>query len=72
MSKELIFKTNIKCNGCISTVQPFLDKMEGVDSWHVELDHADKLLHIHGDTLQNEGIIATLKEAGYQATEIAE
>jgi copper chaperone len=72
MSKKMIFKTNIKCNGCISTVQPFLDKMEGVNSWNVELDHADKLLHIQGDNLETADIIATLKEAGYQALEIAE
>jgi hypothetical protein len=36
------------------------------------LDHADKLLHIQGDNLETADIIATLKEAGYQALEIAE
>lgn len=72
MSTELTFKTNIKCNGCIAAVKPFLDKIEGAN-WNVDLENPDRILHVHGpESLQAEDIIQALKEAGYQATESQE
>lgn len=72
MNKELIFKTNIKCGGCVATVTPHLNAVKGIDSWNVELDNADRLLHIFGEEVPTETIIEALKEAGYQAEPIKE
>ena len=40
--KTLKFKTNIECPSCEARVKPFLDKKEGIVSWQVDTDHADR------------------------------
>lgn len=66
--KTLKFKTNIKCGGCIETVTPHLDAVNGLDQWTVDTNVPEKILTVTGstDTLTDE-VIETLKKAGYQA-----
>ncbi|MFN7117082.1 MAG: heavy-metal-associated domain-containing protein [Saprospiraceae bacterium] len=65
MQKQ-IFKTNINCGGCVKTVTPFLNGVDAVESWEVDVQHPDKLLTISGDVAA-EVIVEVLEEAGYQA-----
>ncbi|CAM3933164.1 Copper chaperone CopZ [Pedobacter westerhofensis] len=66
--KTLKFKTNIKCGGCIETVTPHLDAVDGLEKWTVDTNVAEKILTVTGtrDNLTDE-VIETLKKAGYQA-----
>ncbi len=64
------FKTNIKCNGCIQKVKPYLDNLKGIKAWDVDLTSHDRILTVEGDGIEPDGVISALKQAGYQAEQI--
>lgn len=64
-NKTLKFKTNINCGGCIASVKPHLEALEGLKNWDVDTADADKILSIETDNLSEEEIIETVKNAGY-------
>ena len=68
--KTLKFKTNIECSSCEARVKPFLDKKEGIVSWQVDTDNADKILTVETETLVAKDIIKTIKRTGFVAEEI--
>lgn len=63
--EKLLFKTNIKCGGCVATVTPFLNKTVGENNWQVDTQNPDKLLTVEGATVDQ--VKEALKEAGYKA-----
>lgn len=68
--KTLRFKTNFKCQGCINKVQPYLDDMEGVKSWHVEDKKGHKELIVEADeNVEDQNVTNAVASAGYRATE---
>ncbi|WP_313384278.1 cation transporter [Chishuiella sp.] len=64
-TKELKFKTNINCSGCVSKVKPFLDKLENTDYWQVDTTNENKILTIK-TKLSDEKIIDTIEEVGFE------
>ena len=68
--KTLKFKTNIECSNCEARGQPFLDKKEGIVSWQVDTDHADKVLTVETETLEAKDIIKTIKRTAFVAEEM--
>lgn len=64
--KELKFKTTILCNGCKATVTPFLDKMEGLDEWNVDVKSDDKILTVKGE-VEQKTVVDVLKGIGFEA-----
>jgi copper chaperone len=66
--ETLKFKTNIKCDGCIATVTPYLDAVPGLTEWKVDTAVPEKILTVTGanGSLTKE-VVETLKKAGYQA-----
>ena len=68
--KTLKFKTNIECPSCEARVKPFLDKKEGITSWQVDTDHADKILTVETDSLEAKDVIKTIKRTGFLAEEM--
>jgi copper chaperone len=60
-----IFKTNIKCNGCINAVSPVIDHTEGLVSWKVDLQDSERKLTIEGDIIDWDLLIEKLKQLGY-------
>lgn len=71
-TKELKFKTNINCSGCVSKVKPFLDELEGVASWEVDTENEDKVLSVIITQATDEEIIDTVEEVGFKAELIKE
>jgi copper chaperone len=69
-NKLLYFKTNIKCNGCIQTVAPFLSRIKEIKEWKVDLASPDRILTIEGTGLDPKVIISALKQANYKAEQI--
>jgi copper chaperone len=67
--KEIKFKTNIKCKGCLVQVGPALNETAGENNWQVDLASADKTLIVKGDFKEAE-MVAAMKNAGYTAARI--
>lgn len=63
--KTIKFKTNINCGGCIASVTPFLNKIEGI-IWKVETGNPDKILTVETNSASEEEIIQAVKEAGFE------
>ena len=64
------FKTSLKCNGCINAIKPGMNVIEGIESWEVFLDVADKVLEVeYNNVAENEikeKIESVVKKAGYK------
>lgn len=62
---EKRFKTNINCGGCVEKVTPFLDKVEGIKSWKVDTNDADKILTVETEGAGEEQVVEAVKKAGF-------
>ncbi len=69
MAKELKFKTNINCGGCIKSVSGFLNDVNGIDSWEVDTDNPNKILTVKGASVTSKEIMDTVYEAGFDIEE---
>ncbi|TXK33233.1 heavy-metal-associated domain-containing protein [Pontibacter qinzhouensis] len=65
--KDLQFKTNINCGGCVSKVTPVLNATEGVCEWNVDTTQKDKILTVKTDSLSADEVVATVEKAGFKA-----
>lgn len=63
--KVLQFKTNINCNNCVRAVTNFLNDVEGVESWQVDIDNPDKILTVEGEEVTVEEVIEAVEDAGF-------
>jgi copper chaperone CopZ len=70
MNKELKFKTNIKCMGCVGTVTPALDKAAGAGNWSVDLQSPYRELTVKGTDVKADALIAAIAGVGYKAESI--
>ncbi|MDK2978626.1 MAG: copper chaperone [Bacteroidales bacterium] len=68
----LKFKTNLNCEGCKNAVRPYLNQINAIKSWDVDLTHNDKILTLEANTLSEDEIAAQVEEAFKQAGYIAE
>ncbi len=66
----LHFKTNIKCDGCIRTVTPYLSGIKEITEWKVDLTSLDRTLTVEGVEINPAAIINALAKAGYKAEAI--
>ena len=64
-NKNLQFKTNINCGGCVATVKPHLDNADGVCHWEVDTTNKDKVLTVKSEGMTEQEIIDTVKKAGF-------
>ena len=59
------FKTNINCGGCLAKVKPFLDEVEGIEKWEVDLQSEDRILTVEACELPATEVEGILKKAGF-------
>jgi Cu2+-exporting ATPase len=59
------FKTNINCNGCIASVTPKLEALEGINQWSVDTENPEKILTVETSALSAEDISEAVKSAGF-------
>jgi len=64
--KNVKFKTNINCNNCINSVSPFLNALDNIDLWSVDIDNPDKILNVDLDDDNESAVVEAVKEAGYE------
>ena len=68
--KILTFTSNIACNGCVSKVKPFLDELEGVIKWEVDIGNPQKILTVQSNELSADQIQEAVIKAGYQLEDL--
>ena len=68
--KILTFTSNIACNGCLSKVKPFLDELEGVVKWEVDIENQQKILNVQSNELSADQIQEAVIKAGYQLEDL--
>jgi copper chaperone len=66
-NKNIQFKTNINCGGCVATVKPLLDNAEGICHWDVDTANKDKILSVHSEGITEEQVLEIVKKAGFKA-----
>jgi len=71
MAKIQQFSTTINCGSCVRTVTPFLDEVEGVTIWSVDVDDDRKLLTVEGSA-STEAIVKMVEEAGFDIKPVTE
>jgi copper chaperone len=64
--KTIKFKTSIHCGGCIKSVTPFLNSLDNVDSWKVDLENSNKILEVTIDNDDEKSVIDAVKKAGFE------
>jgi len=67
---ELLFKTNMKCGGCVATVKPFLDEAKDIESWEVDLNVPDKVLKVKSAGISSEKVQELINKAGFKAEKL--
>lgn len=66
--KILKFKTNINCSGCVGSVTPYLNAVDGIKTWQVDTANPDKILAIEteNETITAEKIKEVVEKAGFK------
>lgn len=64
------FKTNINCGGCVSAVTPFLNSVDGISEWEVDINDKDKPLTVVSDSATEQQVIEAVTKAGYKIEKI--
>lgn len=70
MAQELKFKTNLQCGNCVARVKPFLEKVQGIESWNVDTDNPDKILTVQSSGATTEQIIDAVENVGFDIEKI--
>ena len=65
-NKNLQFKTNINCGGCVACVKPHLDNADGICHWEVDTTNKDKVLTVKSTGITEEQVIETIQKAGFK------
>lgn len=68
--KTVKYKTNINCNGCINAVTPYLNELENIDSWKVDVNHPDKILEVILEDNEEKAVENTVIKAGFKIEKI--
>lgn len=64
--ETLKFKTNLKCNGCISAITPAMNSIKGIIRWNVDLATPARLLIVECEDDVSADVLAGVKKAGYE------
>ena len=68
--KNLKFKTNINCGGCVKSVTPFLNELDNVDTWKVDTEDPNKILEINLEDENERPVIEAVQKAGFNIEKI--
>ena len=72
--KTLKFSTDLKCAGCMYAIKPYMDEIEGIKSWDVDLESPSKEVTVEAETDSVRELSKNVKKAigaaGYKAHKI--
>jgi copper chaperone CopZ len=63
--ENLKYKTSIKCNGCVSNVQDYLNNHPNIDQWEVDLNDVDRTLTICVTSIDEVDLKTSMQDLGY-------
>ncbi len=66
----LIFKTNLNNPQLISEAKPFIQNIQGIRRWNVDMQDCDNVLRIEADQVSPRSVESILKSAGYFCEEL--
>ena len=70
--KKMLFKTNINCNGCIKSVTPYLNELDMIESWQVDIENPNKILKVESENDDQHEVIEAVTKAGFKIEPIEE
>ena len=69
--ENLQFKTDLKCAGCMYAIKPYMDSLEGIESWDVDLESPEKRIRVVSSLSDQEDVCQAVEKAftmaGYTA-----
>lgn len=65
--KKAVYKTNINCGSCLSTVTPFLNELNELSEWSVDLSSKDRLLTVKAENIDSDRVVQAVEQAGFKA-----
>lgn len=65
-NKNLVFKTNINCSGCVASVKPHLDNAAGIAHWEVDTANREKILTVASNGATEQQVMQTVENAGFK------
>ncbi len=68
--ETIVFKTNMKCSGCIEKITPAMNEVAGKDHWIVDLTNPDKTLTVSAEGVQAKDIQSAVEKAGFKAEKL--
>lgn len=68
--KEIAFKTNINCSGCVAKVTPLLNEVGAIKSWEVNTSHPSKILTVQAEDNAETSVTEAVKKAGFTIEKI--
>jgi copper chaperone len=71
MNKSILFKTSMKCAGCVTAVTPGLNALKEVRSWKADVSGAEKTLVVDAEESAIPKVVAVLEKAGFKAERIS-
>ncbi len=70
--KTLRFKTNIESKRCVADVSNYIDKVNNVKNWEVNVASPDKVLVVRGSNLRASTLLGAVKNAGFKIEPIVD
>ncbi|MBX3254426.1 MAG: heavy-metal-associated domain-containing protein [Chitinophagaceae bacterium] len=68
--KEITFKTNINCSGCVARVTPLLNEIKTIKSWNVNVQDPAKILTVQAEDDAEPAVTHAVKKAGFTIEKI--
>lgn len=65
MMKELSFKTNINCSGCVARVTPLLNEIKAIKEWKVDTANPSKILTVQVEEDAEAHVAEAVRKAGF-------
>ena len=59
------FKTNMKCGGCVTTVTPFIESVDGLMKWEFDTNNPEKILRVELAQDDQGMVEAAVRQAGF-------
>lgn len=64
--KTFRFKTNIESGRCVEDVSNYIDRVNNVKNWEVNVASPDKVLVVRGNNLSASTVLGAVKNAGFK------
>ena len=64
--KTIKYKTNINCGTCINSVTPFLNELDNIDTWKVDIQNSDKILQVNLEDENEKIVVEFVENAGFE------